>query len=301
MNDHNHFALEESDIVSKDAEATSADWRLLRRLKLPAALNDPGDKAVRRAIYLDVEATGLRIGVDEVIELAMLPFDYEPDTGRITTIHHDQAFNALREPSFPIPADATAVNGITDDDVKGQTIDDDAVTELVESASLIIAHNAAYDRPMVESVWPVFRDMAWACSFKDVSWRSEGFAGSSLEYLGMKFGWFFDGHRALADCEAGVALLGETLPQADTTVLAQLRDNAIAKTYRIPAKGAPFEKKDVLKERGYRWNAEKKVWWTEVRELDEEMAWLSDEVYGKSMKLASETITAKNRYSSSLT
>lgn len=300
MNDHKHFALEESDVVSADAQATSADWRLLRRLKLPASLNDAGDQPVRRAIYLDVEATGLRIGVDEVIELAMLPFDYEPETGRITAIHHAEAFNELCEPSFAIPAEATAVNGITDGDVKGKTIDADAVNELVGSASLIIAHNASYDRPMVESVWPVFKDMAWACSLKDVSWRAEGFSGSSLEFLGMKFGWFFDGHRALADCEAGIALLGETLPQAETTVLAQLRDNAIAKTYRIPAKGAPFEKKDILKERGYRWNAEKKVWWTEVHELDEEMQWLSGEVYGKSMKLASETITAKNRYSSAL-
>lgn len=297
MNQYSHFAIEEPEVVSPQAAASRADWRLLRRLKLPPVLNDPTDSPTVRAIYLDVEATGLRVGVDEVIELAMLPFDYERDSGKVTAIHHQAAFNALREPSIEISPEATAVNGISNEDVEGQVIDGATVDELVKSASLIIAHNASFDRPMVESIWPVFKKMAWACSYRDVNWREQGFSGSSLEYLGMKFGWFFDGHRALADCEAGVALLAETLPVSDTRVLAQLRQNAMTDTYRIPAKGAPFEKKDDLKERGYRWNAEKKVWWAEVRELDEELTWLSENVYGKSISLSTKTISAKNRYS----
>lgn len=297
MNQHSHFAIEQSEVVSSKAKDSHSDWRLLRRLKLPQVLNDPGSEPTVRAIYLDVEATGLRVGVDEVIELAMLPFDYERESGKVTAIHHREALNALREPSIEISPEATAVNGISNEDVKGQAIDAAAVDELVKSASLIIAHNASFDRPMVESIWPVFKKVAWACSFKDVNWRGQGFSGSSLEYLGMKFGWFFDGHRALADCEAGVALLAETLPVSDTRVLAELRHNAMTDTYRIPAKGAPFEKKDELKERGYRWNAEKKVWWTEVRELDEELTWLSENIYGKSVKLPAKKISANIRYS----
>lgn len=300
MNDYSHFAVKEQDVVSGIAEKTREHWRLLRRLKLPPILNKPGDSESRRAIYLDVEATGLRIGTDQVIELAMLPFDYEPETGRITNIHFDAAFNELREPSIPIPAEATAVNGIRDEDVKGKKIDGSQVEELVGTASLIIAHNAAYDRPMVESTWNVFTEVPWACSLRDIDWRGEGFSGSSLEFLGMKFGWFFDGHRALADCEAGVALLAEILPASEKRVMAALRENAIEKTYRVPAKGAPFEKKDILRERGYRWNADDKVWWMDVRELDTELAWLEQEIYKKMPSLSHEVITARNRYSSTL-
>jgi len=297
VNDHSHFIADDADIIDANTSAKPEDFRLLRRLKLPERLNDAGETVTRRALYLDVESTGLRIGVDEVIELAMLPFDYEPDTGRITDIHHAEAFNALSEPSIPITPEASAVNGITAQDVAGKEIDDDAVDALARSVSLIVAHNAGFDRPMVESRWPVFSELPWACSLKDVNWRGEGFSGQSLEYLGMKFGWFFDGHRALADCEAGVALLGETLPATEVRVMQAMREHALAKTYRIPATRAPFEKKDVLKERGYRWDAANKVWWTEVRELDEELGWLEESVFGKPTNLDVETITAKNRYS----
>ena len=53
--------------------------------------------------------------------------------------------------------------------------------------------------------------------------------------------------------------------------------------YKLRAVGAPFESKDKLKARGYRWDAEGRVWSTTLpsqEALQAEAAWLKVEVYG---------------------
>ena len=65
--------------------------------------------------------------------------------------------------------------------------------------------------------------------------------------------------------------------------------------------GSPFESKDVLKKRGYWWDAPKRCWYGEFRsreDVDGELAWLRESVYaGKSVALELEEFDAKTRYS----
>lgn len=76
----------------------SPDHRVLRRVPPPAdwglsAASEAGD--LRRAVYVDVETTGLDQERDEVIELAILPFDYARETGDIVRVYPDDALNAF--------------------------------------------------------------------------------------------------------------------------------------------------------------------------------------------------------------
>ena len=213
MNDYSHFAITTEEIVAPASRAHANNWRLLRRLALPARLNDPKGGTIRRALVLDVETTGLSHETDEVIQLAMLPFTYEVDTGRILEIELDRAFDGLRQPSLPISEEASLITGITDDMVSGLSIDAATVDVMTAEVDLVIAHNAGFDRAMVEKHWPCFAQKPWGCTLISIDWLREGFAAGKLDYLGMQFGWFYDGHRALADCEACLALLGQTLPQ----------------------------------------------------------------------------------------
>jgi len=64
-------------------------------------------------------------------------------------------------------------------------------------------------------------DKPWACTLNSVDWLREGFTAGKLDYLGMQFGWFYDRHRALADCEACMALLAQTLPKSQRRVIAE--------------------------------------------------------------------------------
>ncbi len=301
MNQYSPFAIEKAAIIQNETEVDASEWKLLRRLHLPERFNDPRGGLIKRAVVVDVEATGLSIENDDVIQLAILPFDYEPEDGRILTIHKDLAFEGLREPAVPISEDACLITGITNGMVAGKTIDCNAVAALVTDADLVIAHNAYFDRPMVEKHWACFLDKPWACTLNAVDWLREGFSAGKLDYLGMQFGWFFDSHHALADCEACLALLAQTLPQSGKRVMAVVREAALQADYLICAVHAPFDLRDKLKQRGYRWRPADlpngKVWWTVSTDPEEETKWLHEEVYGCKVEIPVHEITAFSRFS----
>jgi DNA polymerase-3 subunit epsilon len=72
--------------------------------------------------------------------------------------------------------------------------------------------------------------------------------------------------------------------------------------FRMSATNSPFEAKDLLKARNYRWNADQRVWATRLRDetaLRAELQWLREQVYGgRHAAVQIETIDALNKYSS---
>ena len=115
---------------------------------------------------------------------------------------------------------------------------------------------------------------ASACSWHEVPWDPAAFPSRALACLLCAYGAFSpDRHRALADCEAGVWLLTQQLPSEDRTVFAALRETAATPTIRPWAAGAPFDAKDELKAKRYRWmpedrNGIPRSWWTDVAPAD---------------------------------
>jgi len=273
---------------------------VLRRLQTPTRYNEPDGGDTKLAIFLDLETTGLDPAKDEIIEIAMVPFNYSGD-GRIFDVH--EAYNELREPSSPISAEITQITGITNEMVAGHQINADKVAEVVEPAALIIAHHAAFDRRFAERAFDVFSTKAWACSMTQVPWKDEQLDGLKLEYLAMKSGFFYDAHRATTDCHAAIELLARPLPQSGTLALAALLDAARQPTCRVWAEGSPYDFKDILKARGYRWNdgndGQPKSWYRDVSEdaLDEELLYLHKEIYQREADVPVVKITAFDRFS----
>jgi len=279
----------------------SGDYRVIERLIPRDQYHDEADVEKNIGIYLDTETTGLQQATDQVIELAMVPFEYD-DAGHIYRVL--PAYNGLNDPGFPIPPVVPRVTGITDDLVKGKSLDLAAVKAMLANAAIVIAHNAGFDRPFCESLLDEFKDVAWGCSQRDVNWNEEGFEGVKLEYLAYKFGFFYDGHRATVDCQAGIEMLSRRLPGSGEFVLKRLLDNASLNFVRLWAKGAPFEKKDILRQRGYRWNTgddgQPKAWYRDLPQemLDSEMIYLNQAVYPRAVGvLPTQVLDAKIRYS----
>ena len=154
--------------------------------------------------------------------------------------------------------------------VKGQSIDLEQVSKMLSEAVIVIAHNARFDRPFVENLLSDFADIAWACSIADIDWNKEGFEGVKLEFLAYKFGFFYEGHRATIDCQAGIEILSRKFPVSGDPVLSHLLKSARRTDIRLWAEGAPFDRKDVLKKRGYRWspgeNGKRKAWYKDLSE-----------------------------------
>lgn len=76
-----------------------------------------------------------------------------PPDGRIVGVRN--TFSAFNEPSALISAEVTALTGITDEMVAGHRFDEAAITDFVDGAVIVIAHNSGFDRKFVERYWPV--------------------------------------------------------------------------------------------------------------------------------------------------
>jgi DNA polymerase-3 subunit epsilon len=276
-----------------------ADYRILKRLD-PEAVGGPalGSVVIRRAAIIDTETTGMDPKADRVLEIGIVVFEYAAETGQVGPVVG--CLSALEDPGRPIPPESTAIHGITDDMVKGQRFDDAAVASLLDGVALVIAHNATFDRPFLEARFPMFEHLYWGCSIRDIPWREAGHASSALEFLAYRAGFFYEAHRAEIDCRALLAVLGRPFGTTDGGALKALLDCARKPAIRLYALDSPYETKDSLKARGYRWNAERKVWMVSLAaaDVDSEQSWLKESAYGgRSVELELETLDARVRYS----
>ncbi len=287
----------------------SDQYRVIQRLNPPGCYL-PGEPGTARiGVVVDTETTGLDTDRDKIIELGFVAFEYDAGSGLVYRILH--RYDGLEDPGEPLIDIVKQITGITDEMVAGQHLDDNEVNLWFAKADLIIAHNAAFDRQILERRLPVSSKTNWACTFNDITWQDEDITSLKLDYIAYKLGFFFDGHRALNDAQATLHLLTRSLPCSGKLAMAMLLVRAREKSRRFFAVRAPFEKKDTLKARGYRWlsnfaytnqqgKQKKGVWSRAVREaeIETEQQWLSETIYnGKPLLLTFRDITAKDRYS----
>lgn len=277
------------------------DYRVLRRL-VPTLDHGPSPAShpagVQRVLVLDTETTGLSHASDKIIELAMLLVQVDVATGQ--PFGPVETFEGFEDPGMPIPEVAKQVTGISDDMVRGQRLDDAQVRALVDHADLVVAHNAGFDRPFVEARFPGFAHKAWACSFADIDWKAIGAESAKLSALAQDQGWFYDAHRALVDCQALLQVLGQRVGDDGLNGLQRLMAAAARPSFKLRATGSPFDSKDKLKARGYRWDGDAKVWYCNLGSetaLADELAWLRAEVYGgRRAQVEVEALDALTRY-----
>jgi len=293
--------------IAISALHSTGDYLVLRRLDLErdTRFTRKPVEGSRIALCLDTETTGLVHAVDSIIELGIVAFEYDPVTAGIIRIVDRYA--GFEDPGHPLSDEVREITGITDEMVAGQAFDDERVNALARQASLVIAHNAAFDRTFVEKRFPLFAGAAWACSMTQVDWQAERINARSLEYLLYKCGgWCINAHRALDDAEGLLGLLLGRLPVSDTPIFKALLARANQETSRIYAVNAPFDRKDLLKQRGYRWSDGStggiKAWWRDVpyEAEREELDYLAGEVYpgGDTRSVTVRRIDAVTRFSS---
>ena len=99
-----------------------------------------------------------------------------------------------------------------------------------------------------------------------------------------------------------LAVLAEPLPTSRQTGLATIMAASQSPSFRLQATNAPFDAKDALKARAYRWNVEQRVWHTRLADeaqLNAELAWLKSAVYANvPARVQVEKLDAQVNYSS---
>lgn len=119
----------------------------------------------------------------------------------------------------------------------------------------------------------------------EIDWSTRGYEGTKLGYLIGQSGYFHDGHRAVDDCFALMEVLAEVRSGAERAAFAELYQASQHSRVRVYAENSPFDLKDLLKARGYRWSdgsdGRPKSWWIEIAEedLNDELRFLRAEIY----------------------
>jgi DNA polymerase-3 subunit epsilon len=261
--------------------STHPDFKLVRRITSRTAFGQSDGRVLSKGVVVDTETTGINPDADAIIELGMVLFEFDPETGSAYRVV--ASFDQLEDPGVPIPPDSIAVHGITDEMVAGKQINDAEVEQFLEGVSIVIAHNSKFDRVFLEKRLPVFESLPWGCSLAQVDWSAEGIGSAKLDYIAYQYGFFYEAHRAEEDCYALLEILQQPLPKSGDLVLKSILNRIGQKSYQVFATGSPFETKDILKLRGYRWDGDKKCWHNSVAGDDAvkaEVAWLKTEVYG---------------------
>lgn len=242
-------------------------------------------EVVRTGAVLDLETTGLNFRTDAVIEIGIRKFKFNRVTGELLEVL--DSFNQLQDPGFSLSPELVRLTGITDEMLAGQKIEWSQVDDFLSDCSVIIAHNAGFDRPFTDLRSTASAQIPWACSFKQIQWDAKGFPSRKLEILSIYHGFFSDAHRAIHDADATLHLLSFADPISCKPYLAELLATARKPMARVLAVGAAYETKDLLRTRGYQWasysgtQGTEKCWQRTVPKdiLAEEIAWLESAVY----------------------
>ena len=275
----------------EDIRDRPGDFRLLERVPLeaesvPVVLGERSENDTV-VTFLDTETTSLEIPEARIIELAMLRCRYGP-SGRLVEI--SGRFDGLEDPGIPIPKDVVDITGITSEMVRGHRLDPVAVREWLGEDPLIVAHNARFDRQIFERRFREMNRYRWACSVQGIPWYGMGYRSSSLPLLLEQEGWFFDAHRAHADCLA-VSWMLHTVPGS----LGQLIESA-ADRMVVTASGPTYAVRSDLGKRGYKFNGDKKNWTREVQpaDVDREIGFLGR--LSRNIRVSYATVTARTAY-----
>src|SRR6266403_777276 len=281
--------------------AESGDYRITSRLEQQTEYHPADGIPKVVAAVVDVETTGTNPDTDRIIEFGICLFEYDRQNGRIYKVLG--CWGWVEDPGFSIPPEITNITGITDEMVAGHRIDDRAVNDLLDWVVLVIAHNADFDRRFLERRLPAFTAKHWACSRFDIDWKAAGIRSSALEFVAYSLGFFHDGHRAASDCRATLHAIAQPLPGTGRLALQALLEQARLPTWRLWARDAAIEKKDVLKARGYTWSpgefGRPKCWYRDVSDADKatEVSWLRANVMAPDQAVWALRITARDRYS----
>jgi DNA polymerase-3 subunit epsilon len=234
---------------------------------------------VRTGAVVDVETTGLNYTQDHIIEIGIRLFQFNRETGELLSL--GASYSSFQDPGQSISAEVTSITGITDAMVKGQKIDWTKVDELLGASQIIIAHNASFDRPFIDQKSVCSTKKIWGCSLRQIDWSAKGFTSQKLDVLSIYHGFFNDAHRALSDADSLLYLLSLKNDEKHGTYLHELLGQARKITIQMIASQSPFESKDHLRLRNYRWDAQNKYWSKEIdqEQLQDELKWLEEVVY----------------------
>lgn len=220
----------------------------------------PAGLGIKRVMIIDTETTGRNTATCELVELALNIIEFDMDGNFYDILFK---YEAKQEIKGEFDRDASTLTGLTKEELIGESIDFNLVTELLDKVDAVVSFNASFDRPILHRYCDAFKNKFWMCAFAEIPWIQLFGGGGSQELLVQKIcKMHYDSHGAMADIEALSVLLNTKVQ--DKTLFYVLLKMAAAKKERIFAYNSPYESKDVLRDREYYWDSNKRVWFKDI-------------------------------------
>ena len=245
------------------------------------------------AIILDLETTGLDFTSDEAISLVAIKVTLDLDRMKVYSI--DGIVEQFREPKNNEIGELTQrLTGLTAEFLKGKEFDKEEISEFLADGSVIISHNAKFDKNFFEGIFGSEFTNPWVCTKDDIKWMDDYHVESfKLEYILFKAGMFYETHNAKNDCFAVIEMINSYYG-----ILEKILSFVDSDIYRVYAAGAPFSVKEDLRRKGFRWSPERKMWFKERLSDENVVATLKeiDGIYGRADLAIIEECSGNQRF-----
>lgn len=271
------------------------DYRVQQRLQSMDRRAPAGEHADGMVgLALAIQCSGGDHRRHQIVELALQRFRLD-ERNRIVETGRRRTW--LEEPATPISAVSARSTDLVDADLIGRAISDGEATAMLLDVDFVVTHDARTCRPFVENRLPLAAGRPWACSLNDMDWREEGFEGERLADLIGPMGWFYEAHRAEADVTALLHLLDHTLGDG-STVAGRILARSNRSDWIVDADDVPVSAKEVLEERGYRWDSYRRTWSASIADeaVPDEIAWASMMLYSGRREPLVRKVTWGQRY-----
>ena len=215
---------------------------------------------------LDLETSGLTIGTCKILEVCCALYDtsirevFECWTARIYCSTYP-----------PILPEASLVNGLTADKLKGRSILPldafNRINSYLQRSMGVVAHNGLnFDLPFLKTEFREQRvpltDIPWIDTRVDLPYPSK-MRSKGLQHLAVDHGIAVDPSKAHS-AEYDVRLMFEICKFYDLEEAFKRCKSPIVTITCHP----PISKNHEAKNQRYRWDAAKKHWWKDIRECD---------------------------------
>ncbi len=222
-----------------------------------------GDKEIGvskvQLAVVDVETTGLDPEEHELIGLSVVCVEVARVTGELLEVLG--SYSGQREPTQPMPPDMEQITGIRATDLAGKRLDIGRINAMLEECVLVVAHNAAFDRAFLAPHVPVFEQLTWACSLRDIDWfGTEQQPKASIDHLLSLYKLKESSGKPADDCRALIKILGRPLPVSGHTGFAALLASARSPQYRYWVPEPCADSRSALMELGFKFDPEANAW-----------------------------------------
>lgn len=210
---------------------------------------------VTMVLAVAMESKGRNPRTAKIVELSAVLLELDAESCTINRVAEEGHWFQDPEEESPFSEGFTEKTGITEEMVRGQSIDGRAFEDMVEAADVVIAFNAGFVRPILQEQFPSVEDAVFACVRNQIEWGVKGHDSRSFFHLTRDHLWYTDDQRTKAQVGAIIKLMSteQSMKGEPAEYMKELVSRAQEPLLTIEAK-VDQQQRYLMKKERFNWN-----------------------------------------------